>query len=201
MNLNKIFVLGNLTRDPIIRVLPSGQSVANFGVATNRFFYDKDRQKQEQTEFHNIVAFGRIAEIAQQYLRKGSMVLIEGRVQTRSWEDPSGNKRYKTEIVTERLQLGPRTASFQAVPPEFPASGQSQAQPYHPKPWVKGQKGISQEDIPIIEEGKEENKPPAASTASAPPAKEKPQQNPTEKNPLEDRDQDEEEIDISRIPF
>ncbi len=189
MNLNKAFVLGNLTSDPIIRALPSGQSVANFGVATNRFYYDKDRQKQERTEFHNIVAFGRNAEIVQQYLKKGSMVLIEGRIQTRNWQDPSsGNKRYKTEIVTERLQLGPRTASFQTTPSEFSASGQSQVQ-----------KETLQEDIPIIEEGKEEDKPPSASTASAPPAKE-PQQNQTEKSPLGDKGQDD-EIDVSQIPF
>lgn len=188
MNLNKVFVLGNLTNDPIIRALPSGQPVANFGVATNRVFYNKDRQKQEQVEFHNIVAFGRIAEIIQQYLKKGSMVLIEGRIQTRNWQDPSGNKRYKTEIITERLQLGPRTASFQTTPPESPASDQSQVQ-----------KETPQEDIPIIEEGKEEEKPSSISTASAPPAKE-PQQNPAEKSPLEDKEQDN-EIDVKSIPF
>ena len=84
MFLNKVFVLGNLTADPDIRALPSGQSVANFRIATNRIFYDKDGQKQERAEFHNIVAFGRNAEIVQQYLRKGSLLLIEGRLQTRS---------------------------------------------------------------------------------------------------------------------
>ncbi len=146
MNLNKIFVLGNLTADPISRALPSGQPVANFGLATNRIFYDKDRQKQQQTEFHNIVAFGRIAEIAQQYLKKGSMVLIEGRIQTRSWQDSSGNKRTRTEIITERLQLGPRTASFQTTPPESPASDQNQVQ--------QVQKETPKEEIPIIEEDK-----------------------------------------------
>ena len=139
MNLNKVFVLGNLTADPIVRALPSGQSVANFGVATNRIFYDRDRQKQQQTEFHNVVAFGRIAEIAQQYLKKGSMVLIEGRVQTRSWQDSSGNKRTRTEIITERLQLGPRTASSQIGS----SSDQNQVQKETPK-----------EDIPVIEEDK-----------------------------------------------
>ena len=134
MNLNKVFVLGNLTADPIARALPSGQSVVNFGLATNRIFYDKDRQKQQQTEFHNIVAFGRIAEIAQQYLKKGSMVLIEGRIQTRSWQDSSGNKRTRTEIITERLQLGPRAAG-KVIPAE--------------------EKETPLEEIPIIEEGGE----------------------------------------------
>ena len=134
MNLNKVFVLGNLTADPIARALPSGQSVVNFGLATNRIFYDKDKQKQQQTEFHNIVAFGRIAEIAQQYLKKGSMVLIEGRIQTRSWQDSSGNKRYRTEIITEKLQLGPRAAG-KVIPTE--------------------EKETPLEEIPIIEEGGE----------------------------------------------
>ena len=136
MNLNKVFVLGNLTADPISRALPSGQSVVNFGLATNRIFYDKDRQKQQQTEFHNIVAFGRIAEIAQQYLKKGSMVLIEGRIQTRSWQDSSGNKRTRTEIITEKLQLGPRTAG-KVIPAE--------------------EKETPSEEIPIIEEGGEKD--------------------------------------------
>ncbi len=143
MNLNKIFVLGNLTADPISRALPSGQPVANFGLATNRIYYNKDREKQQQTEFHNIVAFGRTAEIAQQYLKKGSMVLIEGRIQTRSWQDSSGNKRTRTEIITERLQLGPRTASFRTTPPESSFSDQNQVQKETPK-----------EEIPIIEENK-----------------------------------------------
>ena len=140
MNLNKVFVLGNVTADPIARALPSGQSVVNFGLATNRIFYDKDRQKQQQTEFHNIVAFGRNAEITQQYLKKGSLVLIEGRIQTRSWQDSSGNKRTRTEIITERLQLGPRTISSQKEPP---TPNQNQAQ-----------KETLQEEIPIIEEDK-----------------------------------------------
>lgn len=100
--------MGNLTRDPQVRSLPSGQLVASFGVATNRFFYDQNRQKQQRTEFHNIVAFGRPAEIAQQYLKQGSMVLIEGRLQTRSWEDKNGTRRTRTEIIVENLQLGPK---------------------------------------------------------------------------------------------
>lgn len=108
MFLNKVFVLGNLTADPDARTLPSGRAVVNFRMATNRVFYDKAGQKQEQAEFHNVVAFGRTAEIIQQYLKKGSMALIEGRLRTRSWQDSSGNRRFRTEIITERLQLGPR---------------------------------------------------------------------------------------------
>lgn len=111
MNLNKVFLLGNLTRDPELRQLPSGQSVVSFGLATNRFWKDTQGQRQQKAEFHNIVLFGRLAEVAHQYLRKGSLAFIEGRIQTRSWDDKEGNKRYRTEVVAESLQLGPRTAS------------------------------------------------------------------------------------------
>jgi len=108
MNLNKVILAGRLTRDPEMRNLPSGQQVASFGLATTRFYNNKEGQKQQQTEFHNIVLFGRMAEIAGQYLKKGGLVLIEGRIQTRSWSDADGQKKYKTEIVGEKLQLGPR---------------------------------------------------------------------------------------------
>lgn len=109
MNLNKIFVLGNLTRDPELRQTPSGQAVCSFGVATNRFYTDSSGQKQKQSEFHNIVSWGRQAEIVNQYLKKGSSVLVEGRLQTRNWLDPQGVKHWKTEIIAERVQLPPRS--------------------------------------------------------------------------------------------
>lgn len=108
MNLNKIFIIGNLTRDPEARSLPSGKSVVSFSVATNRFWTDQQGQKQKKAEFHNVVAFGRLAEIVSQYLKKGSMALVEGRLQTRTWEDQGGQKRYRTEIIAEAIQLGPR---------------------------------------------------------------------------------------------
>lgn len=107
MNLNKAFIFGNLTRDPELRSLPSGMQVASFGVATNRVFRDRDGKKQEQADFHNIVVFGRQAETVAQYLKKGSSAFIEGRIQTRSWEQ-NGEKKYRTEIVAERVQFGPR---------------------------------------------------------------------------------------------
>lgn len=116
MNLNKVFVLGNLTRDPDVKSLPSGQLVANFGMATNRFFVDKSGQKQQQTEFHNIVAFGKLADIISRFLTKGSLVLVEGRLQTRNWQDSSGNQRYKTEIIAQGLQLGPKFGNRSATP-------------------------------------------------------------------------------------
>lgn len=109
MNLNKAFILGRLTRDPESKTLPSGQAVSSFGVATNRVWTDDQGQKQERTEFHNIVAFRRLAEICSQYLRKGSLVLIEGKIQTRSWDDQkTGVKKYWTEIVADNMQMGPR---------------------------------------------------------------------------------------------
>lgn len=110
MNVNKAIILGNVTRDPEIRTTPSGQTVASFGVATNRFWTDKESgEKRQQAEFHNVVAWRRLAEIAQKFLKKGSLVYIEGRLQTSNWEDQQGNKKYKTEIIAERIQLGPRS--------------------------------------------------------------------------------------------
>src|SRR3989344_3424218 len=127
MNVNKVLIIGNLTRDPEMRSLPSGQPVANFGVATNRF-WTKDGARQKQAEFHNIVLFGRLAEIAKQYLAKGSIVFIEGRIQNRSWDGKDGQKKYRTEIVGERLQLGPKTAG------RGPASQDESPRPDPPQP-------------------------------------------------------------------
>lgn len=117
MNINKVIIMGNLTRDPEMRALPSGMQVANLGVATNRFWTDKTGQRQKQAEFHNIVLFGRNAEIAKQYLQKGSSVFVEGRIQTRNWQAQDGQTRYKTEVVAERLQLGPRNYQNQGSQP------------------------------------------------------------------------------------
>jgi single-strand DNA-binding protein len=106
MYLNKAFLYGNLTRDPEMRALPSGQQVASFAVATNRTYKDKEGQKKEVVEFHNIVAFGRQADLIGQYLKKGRPIFIEGRIQTRSWE-AEGKKNYRTEVVVENFQFGP----------------------------------------------------------------------------------------------
>lgn len=103
--MNKVFILGNLTRDPELRQTPSGQAVVSFSVATNRTFTDSTGQRQKQAEFHNVVAWGRQAEIVNQYLKKGSPVLIEGRLQTRSWQDQQGVKHWKTEIILERFEF------------------------------------------------------------------------------------------------
>ncbi len=107
MYLNKVFLYGNLTRDPELKALPSGSQVANFGLATNRTYKDKNGQKQEAVEFHNIVAFGRTAEVIAQYMKKGRPLFIEGRIQTRSWDDKEGGKKnYRTEIIVENFQFG-----------------------------------------------------------------------------------------------
>ena len=109
MYLNKVLLYGNLTRDPEVRALPSGMNVCNFSVATNRVYRDRDGKKQEQTDFHNVVVFGRQADTVAQYLKKGSAVFVEGRLQTRSWDDKnSGEKKYRTEVVADRVQFGPR---------------------------------------------------------------------------------------------
>ena len=108
MFLNKALIIGNLTRDPELKSLPSGAKVATFSVATNRVWNDRDGKRQEDTEYHNIVVFGRQAETSAQYLSKGASVLIEGRIQTRSWDAQDGTKKYRTEIVADRVQFGPR---------------------------------------------------------------------------------------------
>jgi single-strand DNA-binding protein len=108
MYLNKAFIIGNLTRDPELKSLPSGMQVASFSVATNRVWKDANGGKQESTDYHNIVVFGRQGETAAQYLKKGSSVLIEGRIQTRSWDGTDGKKQYRTEIVADRVQFGNR---------------------------------------------------------------------------------------------
>jgi len=111
MYINKVFLFGNLTRDPEIKAMPSGTNLCSFGVATNRVYKDRDGKKQEQTDFHNVVVFGRQADTVNQYLKKGSSAFIEGRIQTRSWDDKtSGEKKYRTEIIAERIQFGPRAA-------------------------------------------------------------------------------------------
>ena len=109
MYINKAMLFGNLTRDPELRALPSGGQVASFGIATNRVFKKADGSKQESTEFHNIVVFGRQAETTAQYLKKGSSVFVEGRIQTRTWESPEKGKQYRTEIVADRVQFGAKS--------------------------------------------------------------------------------------------
>ena len=103
--INKVFLLGHLGKDPEVRETGNGQPVANFVMATSDTYTDKDGNKQEQTEWHNIVAWGNVAKVVESYLKKGSPVHIEGKLQTNSWEDNEGNKRYKTEIILQKLNM------------------------------------------------------------------------------------------------
>lgn len=108
MNVNKVLLVGRLTRDPELRTTPTGQTVASISMATNRFWKDKNGQRQDQTEFHNVVLWGRLGEIAGQYLTKGQECYIEGRIQTRKYTDKSNVERYRTEVIAENMQLGSR---------------------------------------------------------------------------------------------
>lgn len=105
MNLNKVMLIGNLTRDPEVRTTATGQNVCSFGLATNRRWNDKDGQRQESVEFHNVVAWGRLAEICGQYLTKGKKMYVEGRLQTRKWQAQDGTEKQRTEIVMENMQM------------------------------------------------------------------------------------------------
>jgi len=112
MYLNKAFLIGNLTRDPELKALPSGINVSSFSVATNRVWKDKNGEKQEAADFHNIVVFGRQAEIVAQYMKKGRQVMVEGRMQTRSWDDQAtGTKKYRTEVIADRVQFGTNSSN------------------------------------------------------------------------------------------
>lgn len=108
MDLNKVILVGRVTADPQLRTTPGGQSVTTIGIATNRTWNDKNGARQEEVEFHTVVLWGRQAEIAGQYLKKGAMVLVEGRLRTRSWTDKNGQQKKTTEVMAERMQLGPR---------------------------------------------------------------------------------------------
>lgn len=111
-SLNKAQVIGNLTRDPELKQTTGGQSVCTLGVATNRYWKDSNGTKKEEVEFHNVVCWGKLAEICSQYLKKGSKVFFDGRLQTRNWEDDAGIKHYRTEIVAnDMIILSPKGES------------------------------------------------------------------------------------------
>jgi single-strand DNA-binding protein len=123
MNFNQATLCGNATQDATARTLPSGQTVCEFRVATNRNYTNSQGQKTEESEFHDVVVFGKLAEFASQYVKKGTLVLVQGRLHTRNWPDKAHPeiKHYRTEIIAERVELGPkRTKTTQA---EMPDSG------------------------------------------------------------------------------
>ncbi|OGG57892.1 single-stranded DNA-binding protein [Candidatus Kaiserbacteria bacterium RIFCSPHIGHO2_01_FULL_55_17] len=146
MYINKVILFGNLTRDPELRALPSGMNVCNFSIATNRVYRDREGKKQEQTDFHNVVVFGRQADTVAQYLKKGSSAYVEGRLQTRSWDDKtSGEKKYRTEVVADRIQFGPKPGGGggKRAAPEEEVAGNGGAGIEYPKD------DINPDDIPF----------------------------------------------------
>lgn len=128
MNLNKVMIIGNLTRDPEMKTTPNGAQVASFSIATSQVWTDQNGQKQERTEFHNIVAWRKLAEIIGQYLKKGSKAYVEGRLQTRDWTGQDGVKRYRTEIIADNLIMLDR-AGAQGGGQSFSKPAESYSQP------------------------------------------------------------------------
>lgn len=166
-------LIGNITRDPELRSTPSGQSVANFGLATNRTWKDPSSgERKESAEFHNIVAWGKLAEICGQYLRKGSKVFVEGRIQTRSWQGQDGSKKYMTEVVMENMIMLDRK----------PAG----ASPFQPASPNRGESSASQQTRPSAT-------PPAQAAQPAPPQ--------PEEIPTIQIDESQDEVKIEDIPF
>lgn len=211
MDLNKVMIIGRLTRDPELRTIPSGMSVAQFGVATNWISKDADGNRKEGVEFHDVVMWRRLAEIASQYLRKGGKVYIEGRLQTRSWDDPNGFKRYKTEIVADNMIMldRPMTAGSSSYQSYQPGSAQVQRSsaataPAGPAPFA--------DDMDIARQAPTwQNRPPVSESqpAAPPPIKAAPQDQ-EEDIPTIDISEDEalvnqtdtdEEVSVEDIPF
>ncbi|MEX2052970.1 MAG: single-stranded DNA-binding protein [Candidatus Paceibacterota bacterium] len=173
MNLNKVLLIGRLAADPESRTTPNGQTVVTLRVATNRVWNNRATgQKQEQVEFHTVIAWGGLADIASRYLRKGQLAFLEGRLQTRSWQGQDGAKRYRTEIVAENLQLGPKAAGYdnsQSMNISRPQRQNTQA----------SKEESTEEDIPVIDEGA-----------------------PVSNDPIVSDDElEEKEIDLKDIPF
>jgi len=162
MNLNKAMIIGNLTRDPEVKNIPSGQTVATFSVATNFVWTNQSGQKQEKVEFHNIVAWRRLAEICGQYLHKGAKIFIEGRLQTRDWVGQDGVKRYRTEIIAENMIMLDRAgggAGYGApVAPARPSMPEEQPS-VNSEPIIDSEQPVGEEANPEEEEIEVENIP------------------------------------------
>ncbi|MCX6718678.1 MAG: single-stranded DNA-binding protein [Candidatus Staskawiczbacteria bacterium] len=177
MNLNKIFILGNVTRDPEVRSMPNGGQVTSFSVATNRFYTAANGEKKTEAEFHNVVCFGKLADISSRYLNKGGLVLIEGRIKTRNWVNAQGVKQYRTEVIADSLQLGPKGAGNTGGG----SANYGSSKPSHaPEPEIQ-----RQEEIPVIEE---DYAPPSTGSAE-------------EQKTVSFEDEAADEIDVKDIPF
>lgn len=148
MNLNKVMLIGRLTQDPEARTTPNGQNVTSFSVATNRVWTDQSGQRQEKSEFHNIVTWRKLAEIMGKYLVKGQEVYLEGSLQTRSWDGKDGVKRYRTEIVADKVEMGSKPAGARKGPaPEGSAPQEKAPQASNqPKPQEKTADAAPQQD-------------------------------------------------------
>ena len=140
MNLNLAQILGRITKDPEIRKLPNGTTIANFGIATNRTWMEKDGNKKEEVEFHNIVIFGKLAEIVDKYVKKGQLIYVSGRIITRSWES-NGVKKWRTEIIADQMQMGPKPAT------SMPTTSTEKLDDGSPLPEPEGD--IDPEDVPF----------------------------------------------------
>ena len=147
MDLNKVMLIGRVTQDPEVRTTPSGIAVTSFGLATNLYWNDQSGQRQEKVEFHNIVAWRKLAEICGQYLHKGSKIYVEGRLQTSSWDDQSGNKRYRTEVVMDNMIMLDRKSDN--APSSAPTDRQEDQ---IPPASVQGQVEQSQEEEISVED-------------------------------------------------
>ena len=149
MDLNRATLIGNVTRDPESRATPSGQTVCTFGIATNRQWKDKNTNEvKKQAEFHNMVVWGRLAETCQQYLKKGSRIYAEGRIQTRTWDDPTGQKKNRTEIVLENMIMLDKAGASRA-PGAAPAAPQSNAADFPAPSTDASEPEINVEEIPF----------------------------------------------------
>lgn len=147
MNLNKVFLIGRLTQDPQLRTTSSGQAVTTLSLATNRIWANKNGERQQDVQYHNVVVWGRQAEVVNQFLKKGSLVMVEGRLQTRTWQDNQGQNRQTTEIVCERIQFGPRAASASF---EMPQAESQEVEVKETLPEIDiGDEDIKPEDLPF----------------------------------------------------
>lgn len=150
MDLNKVMLIGRLTRDPETRTTPQGSQVTTFSVATNFSWKDQTGNRQDKSEFHNVVAWRKLAEISAQYLKKGSRIYCEGRMQTRSWDDPQGVKKYRTEIVLDNMiMLDSKGSAMGGNSGPFPSSGGNNNAPSNMPPAPPADDEIRVEDIPF----------------------------------------------------
>ena len=150
MYLNKAIIIGNLTRDPELKAIASGNKVCTFSVATNRVYKDSNGVRQEKTDYHNIVVWGKTAENVATYMKKGSQILVEGRMETRSWDDAAtGTKKYRTEIIADTVQFGSKSSGGQSSGPASASTSSSKAEDEDIDTIEYPDEQINAEDIPF----------------------------------------------------